>query len=178
MNNINNSYASISKGKEMENICSITGEEYYGCGHNAWPFKGRCSDYAEKRFVLPARILGVTPELIQSLGGNRAYAECMVNSNMWATCANNIRVITDKLKECMAIKSPIELTNVLMVDFLDEDDLNGCGFIISDSRLDENDEDYVQGVWQFESFLDGCGELTEGTIENIASSIYWTLIID
>ena len=31
-------------------ICSITGKPYVGFGNNAWPFEGRCSDYANAKF--------------------------------------------------------------------------------------------------------------------------------
>lgn len=48
----------------MENyhICSITGERYYGYGNNADPFYGRCSNYANSKYVIPARCMGITRE--------------------------------------------------------------------------------------------------------------------
>lgn len=36
--------------------CSITNAKYYGFGHNAEPYKGRCCNYANQHFVIPARI--------------------------------------------------------------------------------------------------------------------------
>lgn len=54
-------------------ICSITGEEYYGFGNNAHPYFGRCSDKANEEYVIPARICGVSQELIKRCGGNRAF---------------------------------------------------------------------------------------------------------
>ena len=64
-------------------ICSITGKPYVGYGNNAWPFDGRCSDYANSKYVIPARILGVTPELIHKWGKKVI-----------------MRVIDDKMKSC------------------------------------------------------------------------------
>lgn len=49
-------------------ICSITGEVYYGYGNNAYPFPGRCSDYANSKYVIPARIMGVTPDMVSKWG--------------------------------------------------------------------------------------------------------------
>lgn len=51
-----------------KNTCSITGDVYYGFGNNAFPFEGRCSDYANGRYVIPARMLGITPEMIKAFG--------------------------------------------------------------------------------------------------------------
>lgn len=36
--------------------CSITNAKYYGYGHNAYPYKGRCCNYANQQFVIPARL--------------------------------------------------------------------------------------------------------------------------
>lgn len=47
---------------EKYHICSITGERYYGYGNNADPFYGRCSDYANGMYVIPARCMGITRE--------------------------------------------------------------------------------------------------------------------
>jgi len=54
--------------EKTANVCSITGETYYGFGNNAYPFEGRCSDDANSRYVIPARLWGVTPELIAKWG--------------------------------------------------------------------------------------------------------------
>lgn len=48
--------------------CSITGTQFKGNGHNAYPFDGRCCDYANKKYVIPARELGLTPEFIRANG--------------------------------------------------------------------------------------------------------------
>lgn len=45
-----------------KHICSITGETYYGFGNNADPFFGRCSNYANNYYVLPARLMGISRE--------------------------------------------------------------------------------------------------------------------
>lgn len=76
-NNQMDSYATNPKGNEKGHRCSITGKPYYGFGNNAYPFKGRCSDYANSMYVIPARLSGVTPELIQNYGGNKAFAKYM-----------------------------------------------------------------------------------------------------
>ena len=52
----------------MKKICSITGEPYFGYGNNASPFPGMCSDYANDMYVIPARILGITPEVVEECG--------------------------------------------------------------------------------------------------------------
>lgn len=39
------------------NVCSITNKPYMGYGNNAWPFKGRCSDEANMKYVIPSRFL-------------------------------------------------------------------------------------------------------------------------
>lgn len=36
--------------------CSITKANYYGFGHNAAPYEGRCCNYANQQFVIPARL--------------------------------------------------------------------------------------------------------------------------
>lgn len=56
------------KTKENTHTCSITGMQFKGNGHNAYPFDGRCCDYANKKYVIPARELGVTPDLIKNCG--------------------------------------------------------------------------------------------------------------
>lgn len=63
-----------------ENICSITGEMYFGYGNNADPFPGRCSDYANDMYVIPARIMGVTPEMVKQYGVD---AICRVIDEKW-----------------------------------------------------------------------------------------------
>lgn len=55
--------------------CSITGETYVGYGNNAYPFPGFCSDEANLRYVIPARILGITPEMIEEVGIEAMKAE-------------------------------------------------------------------------------------------------------
>lgn len=57
--------------------CSITGETFYSYGNNAYPFSGRCSDYANLRYVIPARFMGFTPSTIKRIGGNKATARMM-----------------------------------------------------------------------------------------------------
>ena len=54
--------------QENTHICSITGEKYVGYGHNAYPFPGRCSDDANHKYVIPARLMGVSPEYISKWG--------------------------------------------------------------------------------------------------------------
>lgn len=36
--------------------CSITKATYYGYGHNAEPFEGRCCNWANSNMVIPSRI--------------------------------------------------------------------------------------------------------------------------
>ena len=48
--------------------CSITGKMYDGYGNNAYPFEGRCSDYANSMYVIPARLMGITPKQIKLMG--------------------------------------------------------------------------------------------------------------
>ena len=54
--------------QENTHICSITGEKYVGYGNNAYPFPGRCSDDANHKYVIPARLMGVSPEVISKWG--------------------------------------------------------------------------------------------------------------
>lgn len=54
----------------MSKICSITHEPYEGFGNNADPFYGRCSDYANHYYVIPARIAGVSREDLDNLVGH------------------------------------------------------------------------------------------------------------
>lgn len=61
--------------KEHTRKCSITGETYVGYGNNAYPFPGLCSDDANLRYVIPARILGITPEMIEDIGIEAIKAE-------------------------------------------------------------------------------------------------------
>ena len=56
------------KGPASQNVCSITGETYDGYGNNAYPFEGRCSDKANELYVIPARLMGVTPDMIAKWG--------------------------------------------------------------------------------------------------------------
>lgn len=52
----------------MKPICSITGKPYDGYGNNAYPFPGRCCDEANRRYVIPARLMSVTPEMVEKWG--------------------------------------------------------------------------------------------------------------
>ncbi len=54
--------------QEHTHVCSITGETYVGYGNNAYPFPGRCSDEANRKYVIPARLMGVSPEDISKWG--------------------------------------------------------------------------------------------------------------
>ena len=54
--------------QENTHICSITGEKYVGYGNNAYPFPGRCSDDANRKYVIPARLMGVSPEMVSKWG--------------------------------------------------------------------------------------------------------------
>lgn len=49
-------------------ICSITGEEFIGYGNNAYPFVGICSDIANDLYVIPARLMHITPDDIKKYG--------------------------------------------------------------------------------------------------------------
>lgn len=60
---------------KKKHTCSITGETYYGYGNNAYPFYGRCSNYANTFYVIPARIMGITREDINSLYNGRSQKE-------------------------------------------------------------------------------------------------------
>lgn len=53
---------------DKSGTCSLTGVHYDNYGNNAYPFEGRCSDWANKHYVIPARLMGVTPEFIQKWG--------------------------------------------------------------------------------------------------------------
>lgn len=57
--------------------CSITKKTFYGFDNNAYPFSGRCSYMANELYVIPARLSGVTPDLIKKFGGNKKFAEYM-----------------------------------------------------------------------------------------------------
>lgn len=56
------------QNEQDAHICSITGKTYYGFGNNAYPFEGRCSDEANAKYVIPARLLSVSPEMIKEWG--------------------------------------------------------------------------------------------------------------
>jgi hypothetical protein len=51
---------------KKKHTCSITGETYYGYGNNAYPFYGRCSNFANTFYVLPARCMGITRDDINA----------------------------------------------------------------------------------------------------------------
>ena len=53
----------------MIKICSITHEPYIGFGNNANPFYGRCNDYANHYYVIPARLAGVRREDLNKITG-------------------------------------------------------------------------------------------------------------
>ena len=53
---------------DKSGTCSLTGVHYDNYGNNAYPFEGRCSDWANTQYVIPARAMGITPELIQKVG--------------------------------------------------------------------------------------------------------------
>ena len=53
---------------DKSGTCSLTGVHYDNYGNNAYPFDGRCSDWANTHYVIPARLMGVTPEMIQRIG--------------------------------------------------------------------------------------------------------------
>ena len=57
-----------SVATSAEKICSITGKTYTGCGNNAYPFPGVCSDEANALYVIPARLMGITPKMVSKLG--------------------------------------------------------------------------------------------------------------
>ena len=54
--------------QEHTHVCSITGETYVGYGNNAYPCPGRCSDEANRKYVIPARLMGVSPEDVSKWG--------------------------------------------------------------------------------------------------------------
>ena len=56
-----------------KHVCSIMGKVYYGFGNNAHPYLGRCCDEANVEYVIPARICGISQELIKECGGNRTF---------------------------------------------------------------------------------------------------------
>ena len=58
----------LTDKKNDVHTCSITGKKYEGFGNNADPFKGRCSDWANYHYVIPARVMGVTPDQIKQYG--------------------------------------------------------------------------------------------------------------
>lgn len=60
--------STLTEKKNDVHTCSITGRKYEGFGNNAYPFKGRCCDFANSHYVIPARIMGVTPEQIKQYG--------------------------------------------------------------------------------------------------------------
>ena len=61
-------YKTKEPPKDMAKICSITGKPYEGYGNNAYPFPGRCCDEANIRYVIPARMMNVTPEMVKEWG--------------------------------------------------------------------------------------------------------------
>ena len=60
--------STLTEKKNDVHTCSITGRKYEGFGNNAYPFKGRCSDWADCHYVIPARVMGVTPDQIKKYG--------------------------------------------------------------------------------------------------------------
>ena len=57
-----------NSNKREIHTCSISGVKYEGYSNNAYPFEGRCCDEANLYYVIPARIMGITPEAIKALG--------------------------------------------------------------------------------------------------------------
>lgn len=57
-----------SVATSAEKICSITGKTYTGYGNNAYPFPGVCSDEANALYVIPARLMGITPQMVSKWG--------------------------------------------------------------------------------------------------------------
>lgn len=57
----------VATQQEMKK-CSITGKMYVGYGNNAYPFEGRCSDEANSRYVIPARLMGITLKQVKLMG--------------------------------------------------------------------------------------------------------------
>ena len=64
----------------MSKICSITGKPYEGHGNNASPFPGRCCDEANLHYVIPARLMRVTPEMVKKWGVDTI---CRVIDDKW-----------------------------------------------------------------------------------------------
>jgi len=53
---------------DKSGTCSLTGVHYDNYGNNAYPFEGRCCDNANSYYVIPARAMGITPEVIKKYG--------------------------------------------------------------------------------------------------------------
>ena len=60
--------STLTDRKNDVHTCSITGRKYQGFGNNGDPFPGRCCDFANSHYVIPARLMGVTPEQIKKYG--------------------------------------------------------------------------------------------------------------
>ena len=60
--------STLTEKKNDVHTCSITGRKYEGFGNNGYPFKGRCCDFANSHYVIPARLMDLTPELIKQYG--------------------------------------------------------------------------------------------------------------
>lgn len=60
--------STLTEKKNDVHTCSITGKKYEGFGNNAYPFKGRCSDWSNYHYVIPARVMGLTPDMINKMG--------------------------------------------------------------------------------------------------------------
>ena len=58
--------STLTENKKDVHTCSITGRKYEGFGNNAYPFKGRCCDFANSYYVIPARIIGITVKASRS----------------------------------------------------------------------------------------------------------------
>lgn len=69
--------STLTEKKNDVHTCSITGRKYEGFGNNAYPFKGRCCDFANSHYVIPARIMDVTPEQIKQYG--KEYVKLVID---------------------------------------------------------------------------------------------------
>jgi hypothetical protein len=63
--------STLTGKKNDVHTCSITGKKYEGFGNNAEPFEGRCSDWANFHYVIPARVMGITAGQIEQYGKKR-----------------------------------------------------------------------------------------------------------
>lgn len=69
--------STLTDRKNDVHTCSITGRKYQGFGNNGDPFPGRCCDFANSHYVIPARLMGLTPELIKQYG--KEYVKMVID---------------------------------------------------------------------------------------------------